>query len=105
MNANTRLDDLFSALADSDCRTVLYHFQESDDAVATLDELVELNGACEAENRDESQRRITLHHSVLPKLDDLDVVEYEPAEQRVQYRDPEWIEPLITEVKEFEKSA
>lgn len=76
---------LFTALAADDRRAVLRYFHSSEDDTASIDELIEFLHASDALPDDRSQIMIRLHHVVLPKLADLDFLDYDARTETVQY--------------------
>lgn len=81
------LDDFFEAMADSHRRYVLYYFRESDDGVASIDDLRTFVLAHDPERTDRETVTARLHHVTLPKLADCGFLEYDPRSGTVRYRD------------------
>ena len=85
-----RLDALFEILADERCRTLLYVFTESTDEEFGLDDLVDDVRKRESDQRHAAEPkrrlRIDLHHRLLPKLADADIVDYDRETNVVRYR-------------------
>lgn len=90
-------DEILSVLADRDRRTVLNYLRESPTATVSLDELTRavdergLDGATEP--------RIVLHHSTLPKLEAVGVVDYDADRRVVRYLGHELLETLLEEIR------
>lgn len=86
--APTTADQVLSALETELNRYVVWYFRESDESVATLDELVEYV----ATNHDGSDLgnpehvSIRLWHAGLPKLADRGVLEYDRRSETVRWR-------------------
>jgi hypothetical protein len=101
MTKERRTDELCTALADGDCRQVLNYFQHSGDDTASLEEL-----AAFVTNESDSERRRTLtvlHHITLPKLDDVDVLAYDPGSRTVRYHDDECVEAVLDDFAHLEE--
>ncbi|MFC7081107.1 DUF7344 domain-containing protein [Halorussus caseinilyticus] len=94
----TDLDQLFEVLADGYRRRVLAYLDDTDDGIAAFSELVEhVADDSDGESTDDHERiAVNLHHNHLPKLEDANVVEYDPRSEVVRYRgDPfvaDWVE-------------
>ncbi|MFC6906539.1 DUF7344 domain-containing protein [Halalkalicoccus tibetensis] len=81
-------DDLFGLLSDHRRRSVLRylatHSGSEPVGIGTLVDRVSAEGASTGSADDADDRiRIQLHHNHLPKLEDHDVIEYDPARERV----------------------
>ena len=70
-------DGLVAALGDEHQRKVLRHFQNSQTAVASVDELVESLNDPECPSLARNRIAVRLHHVTLPKLADTGVIEYD----------------------------
>ncbi|UPV73038.1 hypothetical protein M0R89_10800 [Halorussus limi] len=100
--AEVDLDDLFEVLADGQRRQLLAYLDSTDDDVAAFSELVdhvaEESGA--VSNDDDERVAVNLHHNHLPKLEDANVVEYDPRSETVRYRGgpvvSDWVEMART---------
>lgn len=86
-------DDVFAVLADEHRRSILRHLQETDDGVATVDELVADAVDLEAAAKTESVKAL-YYHATLPHLADSGYVEYDSRSQVVRYRE----HPLLNRV-------
>ena len=89
----TELDRVLEGIATGRSRRVLYSLSESD--VETIDglvdEVVEREVGLPAEMTSEERRRhirADLVHTHLPRLAELEIVEYDPHEETVDYGDP-----------------
>lgn len=93
------LNTVFSTLAHRDRRLVLDHLTDCPGGTTTLDALAEaVVGAksdCEPDGRTVRDVRTTLHHVHLPKLDDSNVVRYDPVNHLVHYRETPAVERLL----------
>lgn len=87
------LDVLYSALADGHRRQVLRHLRNREDAVASVDNLVDhvVNQDGLANDRDRIE--LTLCHRSLPTLADAGFLEYDVRSRTVRYRET----PLLSE--------
>lgn len=89
----TELDRVFEGIATERSRRVLYSLADTE--VGTIDglveEVVEREVGLPAEMTSEERRkhiRTDLIHTHLPRLADLEIVEYDPDEGTVDYGDP-----------------
>jgi len=102
------LDRAFEALADTRKRYVAYHLLDVGGAdVQELAEHVaarECDGTVTAAPEDHAEAvRLDLYHNHLPKLDALDVVEYDRRSGAVRYRElPQAFEELATLARELD---
>lgn len=87
------VDDLLRILANEHCRATLWYFRDASDDVTSVREL-----AAEIRKRDHGrteQIASKLHHSVLPRLADIGVVEYDPQSNTVRYNGHSELEALL----------
>ena len=94
------LDATFDALGTEDCRVLLRHLADSDEAVV-VDDLVD-RLADDATLADEVRLRARLHHTYLPKLADAGLVEYDADRELVTQREDGRFEELRPVVANFE---
>ncbi|WP_135852353.1 DUF7344 domain-containing protein [Halorussus salinus] len=89
----SRLDDLFGALADPRRRLVVQYFLRSSDDVATVTDLA----GYVADRRDDEFESVAvaLHHKDVSKLDEADVIEYDPRTETVRYVGSELVSDLL----------
>ncbi|APX95224.1 DUF7344 domain-containing protein [Natronorubrum daqingense] len=80
---STTVDELLTVLANHRCRRILWYFRESSTTVASVDDLV--RALSDYTSEDESQLVVQLHHSALPRLDELGVLEYDSRSRTVRY--------------------
>ena len=93
-------DEILSVLADRDRRTVLNYLRESPTATATLGELA---SALDERGPDGAgEPRLVLHHSVLPKLESVGVVEYDADRRVVHYPGHDLLETLLEAIRAAE---
>ncbi|UPV99114.1 hypothetical protein M0R88_11310 [Halorussus gelatinilyticus] len=92
------LDELFEVLADGNRRRLLGYFDDNADDVAAFSDLVEhvADESVAVSNDDHKRVAVKLHHTHLPKLEDANLVEYDPRSETVRYRGGpavgEWVE-------------
>lgn len=92
---NDQLDAAFSTLADEHHRHVLRYFLQTDDDVASLEDLVDHVLARADSAGDWERLACRFHHATLPKLDDAGFVEYDPRNNTVRYRPDSVVERLL----------
>ncbi|WP_202935048.1 DUF7344 domain-containing protein [Halorussus amylolyticus] len=95
-----RLDTVFAAAADRDCRVLLRSLVRNPDdevAVATLADCIESAGR--DSDRDADQIAARLHHTVLPKLDDTGFLDYDSDCETVRYRSDATLETVLATVE------
>ena len=92
------LDELFEVLANGHRRRLLGYFDDTDDDVGAFSDLVEhVADESDAVSNDDRERvAVNLHHNHVPKLEDANLVEYDPRSETVRYRGgsvvSDWIE-------------
>lgn len=80
---STQKRDLLSALTNQYCRFVPRYFRSASEKTATVEEL---SAAFASEyDEDENQATLRLHHTALPRLSDVGVVDYNTQRKTVQY--------------------
>ncbi|WP_128476097.1 DUF7344 domain-containing protein [Halorussus pelagicus] len=94
------LDATFDALENEDCRVLLWHLAESDDALV-VDDLVDRLAETET---DEERLRARLHHSHLPKLADAGLVAYDAERELVAYGEDARFEAMVPIIESFEQT-
>ena len=95
------LDATFDALGNEDCRVLLRHLVESDDALGVEDLVDRL---ADATGTDEDRLRARLHHSYLPKLADAGLVEYDAERELVADGEDARFEAMVPTVESFEQA-
>jgi len=92
-----RITSVFSALADEDrLRTTRYCETADTDSIA-VDSLVE---AIHRGERTRTECEIALRHTVLPKLADEGVIEYDTRGKRIRYRGHPLLEQVLSALTE-----
>lgn len=97
-NPPDALDELLGLLADGRCRATVSCLRASEDDTATVAHLAsELNarGHGPAE-----QAAVQLHHSILPRFADADVVEYDTENNTARYQGHDELETLLDGIME-----
>ena len=100
---NLSLDDVFELLSDFRRRQILYRLYDSEEGKLAFDDIVDhvctlervsLGGHVPLEYRDNVAT--VLHHVDLPRLDSMDVLDWDPSTGTVRYRGryplDEWLE-------------
>lgn len=88
------LDRVFELMADGQRRWTVEKLRASADGVASVEELAgHLVARSEATDRERVEN--TLHHRILPKLDDANIVDYDPRSATTRYRGTEPIEAVL----------
>lgn len=86
------LDDFLTALADNQCRAVLRYVRDASEPTTTVTVLAnDIAGPDE----DTHQEAIRLHHRTLPRLDDMGLIDYQPADHTVRFRADEQVEAWV----------
>lgn len=91
-------DELLTVLADHRRRAVLAYFRNSSDDVASVQDLA--NELKKHDHRGD-QPTLTLLHSVLPRLANADVIDYDGRSDAVRYRGDDELERLAAHIAEF----
>ncbi len=91
-------DELLTVLADRRCRAVLAYFRHSSADVASVQELA---NELKKHDRRGDQVTLVLIHSVLPRLADADVIDYDGRSDTVRYRGDPDLERLAELIAEF----
>lgn len=99
--ASDRLDRLLDVVADQQRRNVLYALQDIDASAITLDELVTEISLHDSQSS-EKQIVSTLHHTDLPKLREIGILDYDPRTNTIRVRDEDTIQDLVQYLKEIE---
>ncbi|NHN59429.1 MULTISPECIES: hypothetical protein [Halorussus] len=106
------LDAAFDALSDRTCRALLGQLAERDEAVVVPDLAARLaSGDADAKesgaDAPDAERRLCarLHHTLLPKLDDAGLVDYDADRGLVRYRPDSRFAAVASAVESFEAAA
>lgn len=92
------LDELLSLLADCHCRATLQYFRESGKNVASVQDLA--NEISKKDHGGTERVTIQLQHSVLPRLADADVVDYDARSRTIRYYGRSELEGLSECIRE-----
>lgn len=76
-------DQLLFTLSNQHCRFVLSYFSDASEESATLDDLA--TALARHDHADENRVASQLHHSALPRLEDIGIVEYDARTHTVRY--------------------
>lgn len=93
-----QLDELLTVLADRHCRDTLSHLRDSPTDVASVRDLA--TDISEEDHGGTERVALRLQHSVLPRLADIDAVEYDARSRTVRYRGHSELEPLLDGIRE-----
>lgn len=91
-----RADELYRALADEERRIVFRYFLRTEADSATVADLVAF-AKREGVDATRDRLRARFHHSVLPHLSDVGLVEYDPRSNAVRYHDQPSVEAVLSE--------
>lgn len=100
MPQSDHLDEVLSALADRNRRTVLNYLRESPTGTASVDELARAVDERGPDGADESQ--LVLHHSVIPRLEAVGAVEYDADRRVARYPGHASIESLLEAIRDLD---
>lgn len=93
------LDDaVLEVLADRSCRLVLRYLGDNSGEVASCGELAEYVAANTRKSPREA--RIQLHHVVLPKLDEVDLLEHDPRSRTVRHRSSDLTVTVLASIED-----
>lgn len=95
-------DDVCSVLANEQCRSVLYYFQESTQDVVSVEDLAAFISERNNIIVTREQATIVLQHIALPKLEDAGIIEYDERSSTVRYRGHPQLESIVRLVAEIE---
>ncbi|WP_247730097.1 DUF7344 domain-containing protein [Halovivax limisalsi] len=87
--------DVLTALSNECCRAVVAYGREHDASTVTFSALS--HAASRLTSLDPPQIDVQLHHSALPRLDDLGLVEYDYDARTVRFRDHPVLESDLLE--------
>lgn len=93
-------DELLGVLADEHCRTVLCYFRYYSTHVATVDALERFVCEQHGQHAGEAHVAVYLHHSILPRLADAGLVDYDARSRTARYRSNPNVETWLDHVSE-----
>ena len=96
------LDDTLDALADPRCRSLLGHVADSDDGTFVVTELAARLADDPRTRREASRLRTRLHHTLLPRLDDAGLLDYDAKRGLVRRRADSTFETIRGVVEDYE---
>lgn len=88
-----RLESVLPVVADKERRAILTHLREPASHTASLDELTSVLATETGLERERAMVR--LHHAHLPKLADVEIVDYDVDTKTVQYLGNPTVETLL----------
>lgn len=96
------IDEILTLLSNVRRRYVLSYFVKVEEDTASIDDIVSyvLDQLDESSESVEKNIRITLAHKHIPKIDDYDIIEYNPQDQMIQYHGDKKLEHLVKEISE-----
>lgn len=92
---DSTLNQAFNLLAGHRHRYVLEKLRETSDGVATVNDLADHLVKQVPDATDRDQETVALHHNILPKLDDANIIDFDPRTDTARYRGTELIEDLL----------
>jgi hypothetical protein len=101
---DSRLDDLFEALADSRRRLVVQYFLRSSADAATVTDLARYVADRTPDEEFETVA-VALHHKDVSKLDEADLVEYDDQTETVRYVGSRLVSDLLAHAEGDAESA
>ena len=99
---DSRLDSMFSVLADERRRQVLQYFRSTGDDVASVENLVDYAVERGGSGSDRERVALRFHHATLPKLGDAGCIEYDARSDTVRYREDPLLERVLDLADEYE---
>ena len=95
-----QIDELLSTLANQHCRFVLEYFRDASEEVASVEDLT--TAFIRKKLSGEKQTAIQFHHTALPKLEAVGIVEYDARSGAVRYRGHSQLEDWYDSIAEHE---
>lgn len=96
----SELDELLTVLANNHCRTILSDFRDTSGEVASLDDLA--NRIADGNGMETERVVAQLHHSVLPKLVDTGLIEYDIRSGDIRYHGHRFVEKCLDLADEWQ---
>jgi len=97
------LDRVFRVLANQECRLVLSYFRKYSTEQATVSDLVEFILKKNRIERNSEQVETTLYHSTLPRMAEVEVIDYDVRSKSIQYHGHWALEPWLNQMVECEE--
>jgi hypothetical protein len=91
-------DGVLRALSDRQRRLVVRYLVNDADGVASYEEVADYVAAHHQARP--SAAMTALRHTILPMLEEVDVLRYDPETERIRYRGDEFVEDVLTAVEE-----
>jgi hypothetical protein len=98
------LGETFDALANRWCRVTLQHLVECDGALVVDDLVSRLADELDDDGASETRLETSLHHAHLPKLDDANLIDYDPDRGLVRLRANSRFEELAPAIVALESA-
>lgn len=95
--------ELLAVLARGEYRGTLSELQARPDGVTSLTDLADERHTHEPDGP--VPTAIRLHHAILPKLDDVGLLDYDPREHAVRYRSSERVESWLNRIEDAHRDA
>ena len=99
----TQKYELLSVLANQHCRFVVRYFRDASEDDASVEELS--TTFVRENDGDEDQAALHLHHTALPKLSDVGVVDYDARSKTVRYHGHSELEDVLDSMDSESKRA
>ncbi len=105
-SSNLSLNTFFGILSHSYRRLILLSLSQSENDLATIDDLVTVILAQKSETETSMQRtqddavRVTLQHNHLPKLDDAGMIDFDARSETIRYRSHPEVEKYLSVLDE-----
>lgn len=101
-NKEKNLDHIFKAFADERRRLVIQHLRDASYGVASYDDLVGyVSSHCE-DSHDSEKVKSQLHHVILPKLEKVDILEYDRRSEMIRYQSESVVDDLAEFIEDIE---
>lgn len=98
------IDESLRILSNEDIRNIAYFLAEENPDILSEEELTEeMLEQDLIESEDYENFMMSLHHHYLPKLDEGDIIDYDPRSNTFVYDGGESFEELVGYLKEFDK--
>ena len=91
-------DRLLTILANQHCRATLSYVRDSEEETTSIDDLV--NGIRKQNQGGEEHVALQLHHSTLPRLEEVGVIDHDRRSETVRYRGHPKLEILLESISE-----
>ncbi|QLG28343.1 hypothetical protein HUG10_12650 [Halorarum halophilum] len=86
-------NELLTLLSDEYRRATIAYFRDSSESVSSLEDIAD--ELCEEDQSEADRIAVQLHHSILPRLADSGVVNYDTKTNTAQYRGHSELEAML----------